>query len=264
MYKYIAILFLFIIQGKINTSCAQINMEKKYQMGIIVGASLNNIKTISKIATPNNPGNDLTIGMNIIKSFNQNIAFNTGIEFDFSSMDYKYVEKIFYDYTDNQILSKKEKTNITNTNQFNLKERNQSPIYISIPTMLVFKTDYIGYNRFFSKFGMRHNFTLKDLVKDSDNNGNNNITMETNKELSIYTGSIGIAIGTEWNYLSNSTIMFELGYYYGITNLNRNNALFGDIDKNKTLYTTDINNNITYQTIKNTRDQIALKISFLF
>jgi len=264
MYKYITILFLLIFQSEINTSFAQLNSEKKYQMGIIIGAGLNNIKTISKIANPNNPGNDLTIGMNIVRSYNQNIAFNSGIEFDFSSIRYKYDEKIFYDYTDNQILSKKEKTNVKNITQFNLKERNRSPIYISIPTMLVFKTEYIGYNRFFSKFGMRHSFILKDLVSDSDINGNNDITMETNKELSIYTGSVGISVGTEWNYLSNSTIMFELGYYYGITNLNRNNALFGDIDKNKTLYTIDINNNLNYQTIKSTRDQIALKISFLF
>jgi hypothetical protein len=130
--------------------------------------------------------------------------------------------------------------------------------------MFIFKTDYIGYNRYFAKFGMRHNFILKEMVTDKGILDNINERMKISKDLAIYSGSIGISAGTEWNYSGSSSIQFEFGYYYGISNLQRGDALFGDIDKNKTLYSLNNNNTINYQTIKSSRNQLALKISFLF
>ena len=46
----------------------------------------------------------------------------------------------YYDFKDNLILSKNEINNTENYNRFCLKERTQKPIYLSIPTMLIFKT----------------------------------------------------------------------------------------------------------------------------
>lgn len=255
------IMFFGIIQ---NYSFGQDNNDKKIQMGIVLGSTLNLNNTDTKIIKTNNPGYDLSIGMNVIKNFNPNLGFNTGIEFDFCSMSYDFQDSIYYDYKDNQILSKENKNNEETNSRFFLQERTQKPIYLSIPTMFIFKTDYIGYNRYFAKFGMRHNFTLKEIVTDKGILDNTNERMKISKDLSIYSGSIGISAGSEWNYSGSSTIQFELGYYYGITNLHRGDALFGDKDKNKSLYSIENNNIINYQTIKSTRNQIALKISFLF
>ena len=216
-----------------------------------------------KIKT-NNPGHDFTIGMNVIKNYNQNLGFNTGVEFDFGTMKYTFQDSIYYDYNDNIIYSKSEKDESEEFKSFFLQERTQKPIYLSVPTMFIFKTDYIGYNRFFAKFGMRHNIILKELVTDKGIIGLVNDRMKITKDLAIYSGSIGIAAGTEWNYSGSSSIQFELGYYYGISNLQRGDALVGDKDKNKSLYTIDKSKNINYQTIKSSRNQLALKISFLF
>jgi hypothetical protein len=212
----------------------------------------------------NNPGYDFTIGVNIIKNFNKNLGFNSGIEFDFSTTKYTFQDTLYYDFKDNLILSKNEINNTENYNRFFLKERTQKPIYLSIPTMLIFKTDFIGYNRYFAKFGMRHNFTLKETTNDTGMLDSINERMTLNKDLAIYSGSIGISTGTEWNYSGSSSMLFEIGYYYGISNLHRGNAIIGEPDKNKTLYTLDKTNSKNYQTLHSSRNQIAFKISFLF
>jgi hypothetical protein len=260
MYKHIFLLFLIL--NCINYQAQQIE-DKKIQMGIVFGTSLNINKSESKIVNANNPGYDFTVGMNLIKNFNKNLGFNTGIEFDFSTMKYQFHDSLFYDFKDNLIYSKSDKNNLETYKEFNLLERKQKPIFLSIPTMFIFKTDFIGYNRYFAKFGMRHNFVLKEVVTDKDYNNNINEKMNISKELAFYSGSIGIFGGTEWNYSGSSTIQFELGYLYGITNLQRTDAIIGDVDKHKTLYTKD-NNNIIYKTFNSTRNQLSIKISFLF
>ena len=249
--------------GLYSFSFSQENNDKKIQMGIILGSSLNLNNTDTKIIKTDNPGYDLTIGMNLIKNFSTNLGLNTGIEFDFSSMSYIFQDSIYYDFKDNQIFSKSSKNPSDTYSRFFLQQRTQKPIYLSIPTMLIFKTDYIGYNRYFAKFGMRHNFVLREMVSDKGILKEND-RMKISKDLAIYSGSIGISAGTEWNYSGSSSIQFELGYYYGISNLQRNDALIGDKDKNKTLYSIDKSNELTYQTIKSSRNQISLKISFLF
>jgi hypothetical protein len=254
-----------VLLGFLITSLNTISQEdnsKKLQMGIILGSSMNINKEDTKLIKTNNPGYDLTVGMNLIKNFNSNLGFCTGLEFDFSTMRYTIQDSLYYDYKDNQIFSKS--TTTSGDTSFFIQERTQKPIYLSIPTMFIFKTDYIGYNRYFAKFGMRHNFVLKELVNDKGIVGNENNRMKISKDLAIYSGTIGISAGTEWNYSGSSTMLFELGYYYGISNLFRGDALYGDKDKNKTLYTLDQNNTISYQTIKATRNQIAFKISFMF
>ena len=239
---------------------SQENNNKNLQMGIILGTNLNFNYTDTKIIKTKNPGYDLTIGMNVIKKINENLGFNTGIEFDFSTMQYTFQDTLYYKYIDKQIYSKKEIIENENYSVFFLQERTQKPIYLSIPTMFIFRTDYIGYNRYFTKFGMRHNITLKDIVTDKGILEKENERMKISKDLAIYSGSIGISAGTEWNYSGSSSIMFEIGYYYGISNLHRGDALIGDADKNKTMY----DNQNRYQTIKSTRNQLAFKLSLLF
>ncbi len=257
------VLSIFIFKITL-TPLAQENNNKKIQMGIILGSCLNLNNTDTKIIKTKNPGYDLSIGMNFIKNFNQNLGFNSGIEFDFSNMTYLFQDSVFYDFKDNQIFSKSEIKLSNKYDKFFIQERTQKPIYLSIPTMFIFKTDYIGYNRYFAKFGMRHNISLKEMVKDKGILDKINDRMNISKELAIYSGSIGLSAGTEWNYSGSSSIQFELGYYYGISNLQREDAIVGDKDKNKSLYTINSKNEINYETIKSSRNQISLKISFLF
>ena len=264
MHKYNLIIFIISFLYFSNNILSQEIKDKKIQMGVILGNNLNIITSDTKIMKTNNPGYDFTIGVNLIKNFNKNLGFNSGIEFDFSSSKYTFQDTLYYDFKDNLILSKNEINNTENYNRFFLKERTQKPIYLSIPTMLIFKTDFIGYNRYFAKFGMRHNFTLKETTNDTGILDSINERMKLNKDLAIYSGSIGISAGTEWNYIGSSSMLFEIGYYYGISNLHRGNAIIGEQDKNKTLYILDKSNVKNYQTLHSSRNQIAFKISFLF
>jgi hypothetical protein len=234
-------------------------------MGIILGSGINFNKMNTKIAE-GKMGTDLSIGMNIIKNFNDNLGLISGFEFDFSRINYTFLDStLFYEYTDSKILNKSD--NHTNSSVFKINERNQTPIYLSIPTMFVFRTDYIGYNRYFAKFGMRHSIALKSTTNDTG------VIMETkeqkelsNMELSsnlrLYKGSVGIACGTEWNYYGTSSMVFELGYYYGINNIHRGDAIVGDVDKNKSIYENIAKT--SYTTLKNTQNQLSIKVSLLF
>ncbi len=271
------ILLLILLSTKLVN--AQEENNKKIQMGISLGSSLNFNKVDTKLIEELNPAYDLSIGMNIIKNFNENLGFNTGVEFDFSSMKYKFNNIVYYHYSDNEILNKNDKNDNEAYKIFVIEERQEKPIYLTIPTMLLFKTDYIGYNRYFAKFGMRHSFCLKNTTNDKGELDNTDIEMSQNnsvqktfermklqQDLSIYTGTVGVSAGTEWNYSGSSSIQFELGYYYGINNLHRGDALIGDKQKNMTLFeSTEVKtSNIQYTTVKSSRNQLALKITFLF
>ena len=261
-YKLLLICSWLTLQ---NISFTQTNTTHKLQMGIILSSGLNFNKMNTKIAE-GKIGTDLTVGMNIVKNFNDNLGFVSGFEFDFSRIKYTFDEKdsIFYSYIDSKILNKSD--DHANSSLFNIHERNQTPIYLSIPTMFVFRTDYMGYNRYFAKFGMRHSIALKSSTVDKG------VSMETKEQkelpnmelpsdLRFYKGSIGIACGTEWNYYGTSTMEFEIGYYYGINNIHRSDAMIGDDkDKNRSLY----QNLTSYTSLKNTQNQLIFKVSFLF
>lgn len=253
-----------ILTTQVNVK-AQTATTHKLQMGIVLSSGLNFNKMTTKIAD-GKVGTDLTIGMNIIKNFNDNLGFVSGFEFDFSRINYTFSDSMFYQYNDSKILTKSDNTQTGTT--FKISERTQTPIYLSIPTMFVFRTDYIGYNRYFAKFGMRHSFALKSMTNDEGKLIGSTETkklsnMELPSDLSFYKGSIGIAGGMEWNYYGTSTMVFELGYYYGINNIHTGDALIGnDKDKNRSLY--ENLNKTSYSSLKNTQNQLVLKVSFLF
>ena len=242
----------------------QTTNTKKIQMGIVLSSGLNFNSMNTKIVN-GKIGTDLTIGMNVVKNFNDNLGFVTGFEFDFSRLNYSFNDTIYYQFNDSKILTKSDNSQFNSI--FQITERTQTPIYLSVPTMLVFKTDYFGYYRYFAKFGMRHSLVLKSQTNDTGfENGSQKLTTLTNMELpsdlSIYKGSIGITGGMEWNYYGTSTMVFELGYYYGINNIHRTDALVGDSDKNKSLF--EKLDRTGFTTIKNTQNQLTLKVSFLF
>jgi hypothetical protein len=260
---YKLLIFCYFIATQ-NISFTQTNSTHKLQMGIILGSGLNFNKMNTKLAE-SKMGTDLSIGMNIIKNFSDNLGFISGFEFDFSRINYTFIDTVFYEYTDSKILNKSD--NHTSSSVFKINERKQTPIYLSIPTMFVFRTDYMGYNRYFAKFGMRHSIALKSTTTDNgvilESKEQKELSnMELSSDLRLYRGSIGISCGTEWNYYGTSTIVFELGYFYGINNIHRGDAIVGDVDKNKSIY--ENISKTSYITLKNTQNQLAFKVSFLF
>jgi len=282
----IKILILVFSVGVLFSSHAQEAAGKKLQAGIILGSGLNFITPGTKLISKNGVGTDLTIGMNFNYNFkiSSTVGINSGIEFDFESFKYKAsgVSPLYYYYNDSQILTKNNYLDgdgvysslPVSTKLYQVNKRTEKPIYLTIPLMMLFRTKYIGYIRYFGKFGIRNSFLLKSTIFDEGNSYNgivpaamNNDNMSTSKrDLSIYKGSVGISGGAEWNFSGSTCLLAELGYYYGFVNISRGNSIIGDPEKNMSVFTT-FDSSLppsAYNPLSLKQNQLLLKVSILF
>ena len=233
----------------------------------------------SYIAT-NGVGTDLTIGSNVNFGLTETIAFCTGAEFDFSTLNYKAAghqnTDIFYYHVDKDLIERGSYDPSNNQHQlYRLAERSQKSVYLTIPTMMVFRTNFIGYFRYFGKFGLRNSFLLSSKINDTGFNMDpdsplgvataaENLNMKAPGDMFFFRSAVGLAGGAEWNFSGSTCLMAEIGYYYGFTPLHTNR----NIDKGKNyLFASDLNNgggNDINLNNKATQSQLMLKVSILF
>jgi hypothetical protein len=269
-------LLIFAALGLSTSAMAQEAADKDVQAGLIMAIGPNFQKMGTKIMASDGAGLDLTIGMNANWAFNETLGFNTGVEFDFSTVNYKTSTNndIYYWYHDSKILQLEEVANASNKELYKLSSRSQQGTYLTIPTMLLFRTHFIGYFRYFGKFGLRNSFLLTHKIDDSGVNydldvpGNTielqgeNLNMKAQGDMFFFKSSIGLSGGAEWNFSGSTSLVAELGFYYGITPLH--------LDRNEdktTLFTaanlngTSTNNHFSNQA---TQQQLQFKVSILF
>lgn len=168
---------------------------------------------------------------------------------------------------------------------YHLDQRKHKMIYGTIPLMFTFKTNSFGAFRYFGKFGLRTGFALSSKINDkgdivsmsksdemSDANlaykNEENLNMKAKNEVFFIKSAVGIAAGTEWKFTSSTTLVAEIGFYYGITPLHvtlnadkpDNNHLYNnmDIDGDKVSETN------SYFAAKATQNQLMLKVGILF
>jgi hypothetical protein len=218
-------------------------------------------------------------------SFTPTIGFSTGLMFDFEKFKYKTTagNNLYYLYDDAEILAKSDyidANGVLSTNEptlYSISNRTQKPLYLTIPTMLLFRTKFIGYFRYFGKFGIQNSFLLTNKVYDEGANlesidltsqaisfNNNNMT-NAKRDLALYKGFVGISAGTEWNFTGTTSLVAELGYYYGFVNITRADALTGDSDKNRSIFSEFENNApAKFQGLSTRQNQLVLKVSILF
>jgi hypothetical protein len=220
----------------------------------------------SKLIDKNGIGSCFSIGITINKVYENSptVGFSTGLEFDFETNRYKTVDSIYYDYLGSEVVGKQ--NSVDATGSFSLQERNQKSIYATIPLMMLFRTSMIGNFRYFGKFGIRNSFLIKNSVNDFGvditnipyvaNSENNNFTSPG--DMFFYKGSVGLSAGAEWNFIETTSLLAEIGYFYGITPLHLDRK-----DANRTLYTID-NGNRTYFSNKANQNQLLFKVSILF
>ena len=229
--------------GLIGIAQAQEAADRKVQAGLIVGFGGNFQKMGTKKLSADGAGSDLTIGANLNYTFNETVGINTGIEFDFSTVKYASVDPlnpVYYYYNDNAILTHGESADAEGA--FKMNSRKQKPIYLTIPIMALFRTKFIGYFRYFGKFGLRSSFLLSNSVTDEgtvylkDNNGtflndpfanplstgttatNTNMVHDKN-DMDFFKSAVGLSGGAEWNFTGTTSLVAELGYYYGFTDI---------------------------------------------
>lgn len=273
---FVGLLFMTLFSSLI----AQEAGDKKVQGGLVFGAGINMLKPGTKYITSNGVGSDLTVGMNLNYSFSPSIAFSTGLEFDFESIRTKAGStQLYYYFNDTEIYNKGKYLNGDGVYSptgtlFKMSERKEKPIYLTIPTMLMFRTKFIGYFRYFGKFGLRNSFLLSSEINDKgfiDGVESDNLKVRSSvRDLSIYKGFVGITGGAEWNFSGSTCLVAELGYYYGFVDVNRGKALTGDDEKNMTIFNgvdgvyTSGSIPSGFSTLPFRQNQLLLKLSILF
>ncbi len=257
---------------------AQEAADKKIQAGLIIGTGLNFQRMGTKQMSTNGVGGDFNIGANLNFGLNDNIAFTTGLELDFSSTKYEASAltstnaktETYYNFVDTDILNKEEASSGSNT-LFRLTERKHSATYLTIPTMLLFRTKYIGYFRYFGKFGLRNSILVGNKINDKGDvfdpttltfSASENSRMEAGNDLFFYKGSVGLAGGAEWNFSGTTVLAAELGFYYGFTPL-----YFSPKEDKRHLYSIEnVNGTLARRYFNNdaNQSQLMLKVSILF
>jgi hypothetical protein len=276
------LLVLALSVGFVYGAFAQDAADKKVLAGLTLGGGLNfNSAETNAIST--GVGGDFVVGMNLDWHFAQNIALSTGLEFDFNRFTHQFNDSAFFDYADKEVLQRGNSDDEgfgtpadLGEGQFFLKERTYKSIYLSIPVMLRFQTNYLGYMRYFGKFGIRNSFLLQTR---GDNMGDNypvGAAAMTSTELedmripgslSFYKGTIAFSAGAEWNFTGSTCLVGEIGYYYGFSEIHQQvGALTGDDNKDLTLYN-DANAakvDRNYFAPSARQGQLLVKVSILF
>lgn len=258
------ILFTIIGLSIALSSKAQEAAEKKLQAGLIIGTGINFQKMGTKYLEANGIGGDFNIGVNLNFNINENIAFNTGLEFDFSNVKYSAPSSnpVYYHFNDTEIIRKGDWE--ASNSVFQLSERTQKATYVSIPTMFLFRTNFIGYFRYFGKFGLRNSFLVSSKSNDIGSLEGTDITIENNNmkrknEMLFYKGAVGLCGGAEWNFTGSTCLMAELGYYYGFTPL-----YYSPKEDKTSLYTNSVIDGDKFFSNAATQSQLMLKVSVLF
>jgi hypothetical protein len=264
---------------------AQEAANSKIQAGLSLSSGLNFISPNTKVIESNGVGSNLGVGMALNYSFTPTIGFSTGLIFDFETLKYiaSSSDSLFYLYNDAKISAKKDYMSDggtlgeTDATLYRVTNRTQKPLYLTIPTMLLFRTKFIGYFRYFGKFGVKNSFLLTNKINDQGAklasidpsstalSFENNNMQNTKRNLSLYKGFVGISGGVEWNFTGTTSLVAELGYYYGFVNINRGDAIGNDEDKNKTIFSKfDNGSPSNFQSLDTKQNQLVLKVSILF
>ena len=237
--------------------------DKRTQAGLTGTFGLNSLRMETTKMNSNGLGSDLGIGIAVHSSLknSKNLGLAYGLEFEFGTYKFKPASATYYSYNDKVILSNIDSKDATGT--FQLTERTQKPVYVTVPIMFLFRTDFIGDFRYFGKFGVRNNFLvsnkMNDTGYDSAASGQSTelLNMTSRGETFFYNGSVGMTGGAEWNFVGSTALVAEFGYFYGIT------PLFLDRRDENKLY---IKDNLTNPFFSNSAklSQFMLKVSILF
>ena len=263
-----------LIAGLMFSVNAQDAADKKVLAGLTIGGALN-FNDPQTNTMDSKVGGDFVVGMALDWNFSKNIGLATGIEFDFNRFTATYNELVYFDYRDKDVLQYKD-YNVDNVdNNFLVDSRKHKSIYLSIPVMLKFQTNFMGYMRYYGKFGVRNSFMLTtrtdskgqafDVAGDAVD-----VTqlddMKTPGAMSAYKGAIGIAGGAEYNLSGNTVLVVELGYYYGFSEVfQQKGSVFGDDAKDLSLYQIPKGQtDRVYYAPSLKQGQLMLKLSVLF
>lgn len=241
------------------------------EAGLAYNFGFNATKPTSKTIESNGLGVVNSVGLTLNFPVNNKISLATGLEFDFESIKYAVTagNALYYNYSDVDIILKEQIYEVSSL--YRLTERKYKLIYGTIPTMLLFRTKPVGDYRYYGKFGARTSFLLSSSVFDKgfsvgpamSESAQENNDMKSPRDILFVRSSLGLALGTEWNFTGDTWLFAELGFYYGITPIHFGSSLNGDEEKKMSLFRITPNSN-DYMNLSSKQKQILLKIGILF
>jgi hypothetical protein len=87
--------------------------------------------------------------------------------------------------------------------------------------------------------------------------------MVSKNDLFFFKSAVGVCAGAEWNFSGSTSLVAELGYYYGFTPLHTQKKTDAGDERNS-LFTLDENLDPLMFNNKANQNQIMLKVSILF
>ncbi|MFM7595701.1 MAG: outer membrane beta-barrel protein [Flavobacteriales bacterium] len=243
---------------------AQDSAPRRLQAGMTGNFGINMVKPTDTYFNASPFNHDLSVGIIFNTSFkgSPNLGISTGFEFEFTKLNYEAIDSVFYRYAGSNILHQDE----LGGTGYLLTNRQYSTVGIAVPLMMLFRMDPIGDWKIFAKFGIRNSFMVSQRISDrgfdvgADANGltftaKENANLKSFGDQFFYKGSVGFSAGAEWNFAGSTSLVPELGFYYGLTPLH-----FRAIEDNYTF--SDASGTYFYQ--KARQNQLILKLSLLF
>jgi hypothetical protein len=263
MKKLSLICFGLLLVCGVQSVCAQETQTKKLNAGMTGNFAPNFVKVSDPYFTPAPFNHDLSVGMIFNTHFagNRNLGISTGFEFEFTKLNYTgTTDSVFYRYAGANILHQDE---LGGTSYY-LTDRQYNTVGIAVPLMMLFRMDPIGDWTIFGKFGVRNSLMVSQRINDrgfeADASGVYNVAKENANMKSFgdqlfYKGSVGFSAGAEWNFAGSTSLVPEIGFFYGLTPLH-----FRAIKDNYTL----ANSSGEYFYQKARQNQMIVKLSILF
>ena len=265
----ICLLISSYVSSQKDTVIAKKNDVRRLEAGMTGNLSFNLVQAGDAFFKPTGFNHDLSVGMIFNTRFKSSttLGISTGFEFEFTKLNYELLDSVFYRYAGSNILQKDE---LGGTNYL-LTDRQYSSVGVAIPLMMLFRMQPTGDWTIFGKFGIRNSFLVSQKINDRgfdmgmDASNNTTWTAKDNANLKglgesfFYRGSVGFSAGAQWNFAGSTSLVPELGFYYGLTPLH-----WRIVEDNYTLTSSLAAPDGSYFYPKSRQNQIILKVSLLF
>lgn len=255
---------------KKETNTSQLEEEKKFQIGLALTSAVGWYRPKTNFVNPKGLDATFGFGMHMNIMFAKNVGLSTGINFDWDWYHLEFTDTVFHRHNASEITRKKDENG--SDQGLLLKSRVYKTVSLSIPTMLIFKTNLIGYFKYYGKFGLRTNIVVGQNADDTGLDYDNTLSMPTATEDITYSKlktssdllwirtAVGVGGGFEYYFTKSNAFYAEVAFYYGFTNLHTGNQIGNDGQRNKTL----INSNNEYFHLKSNLNQLFLKVGIMF
>lgn len=227
----------------VNVSFGQDDaLSKKVRFGIKLTPSLDWYKSGEKIATKDGINAKFGAGLKVEFRLTNVAVIATGVSVDMAGGTIKYDNNTsgalstnyvtyYYNVEDDAIADYNSADNdwISNPSRYKfylLNERKYQMTYVTIPLCLKLRTKEIGSLTYFGIIGV--NNSIKYSAKATDQvqpltltgwGSEETISKTKIKDMAAINESLNIGAGTEWNLSGSTSLVFQVNYLLGFTNV---------------------------------------------